>query len=111
MNPQVYTNDNPKSKSTEGESHGVASLFVVRVSFGQHPHPWEGLCEGDDLNAVHGGHHYDDNHDNACEADDRNAVHDGHHNDDNDDNDGHHNDDNGDNARKPETLEHDDPIP
>ena len=45
------------------------------------------------------------------EGDDRNAVHGGHHNDDNDDNGGHHYDDNGDNAHKPETLEHDDPIP
>ena len=34
------------------------------------------------------------------ERDDHNAVHDGH-----------HYDDNGDNADKPETLEHDDPMP
>ena len=49
---------------------------------------------------VVGGHHNDDNNDNACDGDDHNAVYDGH-----------HYDDNGDNADKPETLEHDDPMP
>lgn len=61
------------------------------------PIPGRGQCYRD---AVHGGHHYDANDDNVCEGDDHNAVHDGH-----------HNDDNGDTAGKPETLEHDDPMP